>query len=118
MNTVFSNIAQAEITARSLNKVWMDLFKSADEVTMATGYVSNDAIKELHKIIEHNPKLRKLDLLVGMLYLEGFTRPQYDSLCELNQFLQEEKRVLFSFRPLLNSTEKCIPLKTENKLTA
>lgn len=37
MNTVFSNIAQAEITDRSLNKVWMDLFKSADEVTMATG---------------------------------------------------------------------------------
>lgn len=92
MNTVFSNIAQAKITNHSLNKVWMDLFKSADEAIMATGYVSNDAIKELHKIIEHHSKLKKLDLLVGMHYLEGFTRPQYDSLCELNQFLQEEKR--------------------------
>ena len=75
MNTVFSNIAQAKITDHSLNKVWMDLFKSADEAMMATGYVSNDAIKELHKIIEHNSKLKKLDLLVGMHYLEGFTRP-------------------------------------------
>ncbi|WP_234944849.1 hypothetical protein [Neisseria meningitidis] len=50
MNTVFSNIANAKITDKSLNKVWMDLFMSADDMLMATGYVSNDAVKELHKI--------------------------------------------------------------------
>lgn len=92
MNTVFSNIANAKITAKTLNKLWMELFQAADEVTMATGYVSNDAVKELHKILEHNHQIKKLDLFVGMHYLEGFTRLQYDSLCELNQFLQEEKR--------------------------
>ena len=46
MNTVFSNIANARITDKPLNKVWMDLFMSANEILMATGYVSNDAVKE------------------------------------------------------------------------
>lgn len=92
MNTVFSNIAQAKITERSLNKVWMDLFMSADEIQMATGYVSNDAIKELHKILEESDHNQKVNLLVGMHYLEGFSRPQYNSLCELNYFLQEKSR--------------------------
>lgn len=92
MNTVFSNIAQAKITECSLNKVWMDLFMSADEIQMATGYVSNDAIKELHKILEESDHNQEVNLLVGMHYLEGFSRPQYNSLCELNYFLQKESR--------------------------
>lgn len=92
MNTVFSNFHQAKITDKSLNKLWMDLFKSSQEVLMATGYVSNDAVKELHKILEKNEKIEKIDLFVGMHYLEGFSRPQYNSLCELNEFLQKENR--------------------------
>ena len=92
MNTVFSNIANAKITDKPLNIVWMDLFKSADEVLMATGYVSNDAVVELHKILELNDSIRKIDLLVGMHYLEGFSRLQYESLCKLNRFLQSEQR--------------------------
>lgn len=92
MNTVFSNIANAKITDKPLNKVWMDLFMSADEILMTTGYVSNDAVKELHNILENSEHSQKVDLLVGMHYLEGFTRPQYNSLCELNYFLQDKKR--------------------------
>lgn len=92
MNTVFSNIANAQITDKPLNTVWMDLFKSADEVLMATGYVSNDAVVELHKILELNKRIRKIDLLIGMHYLEGFSRLQYDSLCKLDLFLQKEQR--------------------------
>ncbi|HED4470120.1 TPA: NgoFVII family restriction endonuclease [Pasteurella multocida] len=92
MNTVFSNIANANITNKSLNALWMELFKSSDEVLMATGYVSSDAVLELHKILELNPHIKKIDLLVGMHYLEGFSRLQYDSLCKLNQFLRKEQR--------------------------
>lgn len=59
---------------------------------MATGYVSHDAVKELHKILEWNDGIQKMDLLVGMHYLEGFTLPQYKSLCELHEFLQTQQR--------------------------
>lgn len=92
MKTVFSNIANAKISDKSLNTVWTDLFSSADEILMATGYVSNDAVLELHRTLELNNRVQKIDLLVGMHYLEGFSRPQYESLCNLNQFLQQEQR--------------------------
>lgn len=52
MNTVFSNFHPAQITQKKLNDVWMDLFLGADEVLMATGYVSNDAVIELQRILE------------------------------------------------------------------
>ena len=63
MNTVFSNIANAKITDKSLNKVWMDLFMSADDMLMTTGYVSNDAVKELHKILEESDHRQNLFFL-------------------------------------------------------
>lgn len=92
MNTVFSNIANTKITPKTLNDVWFNLFKSSDEVLMATGYVSHDAVKELHKILELNNRIQKIDLLVGMHYLEGFTLPQYKSLCDLHEFLHHHGR--------------------------
>ncbi|MBV7387636.1 NgoFVII family restriction endonuclease [Pasteurellaceae bacterium TAE3-ERU1] len=92
MNTVFSNIANANITNKSLNLLWMDLFKSANEVLITTGYVSSDAVVELHKILELNSHIRKIELLVGMHYLEGFSKLQYEGLCKLNHFLQQNQR--------------------------
>ncbi|HGM2229313.1 TPA: restriction endonuclease PLD domain-containing protein, partial [Neisseria gonorrhoeae] len=116
MNTVFSNIANAKITEKSLNAVWMDLFKSADEVLMATGYVSNDAVVELHKILELNDHIQKIDLLVGMHYLEGFSHLQYDSLCKLNDFLRHEKRGAVYVSPFVKFHGKMYSFKNYQKI--
>jgi len=43
----------------------------------------------IHKILEDSEHNQKIKLLVGMHYLEGFSRPQYNSLCELNYFLMD-----------------------------
>ncbi|AOF52774.1 restriction endonuclease [Rodentibacter caecimuris] len=114
--TVFSNIANAKITEKPLNNVWMDLFKSSDEILMATGYVSNDAIIELHKILELNNRIRKIDLLIGMHYLEGFSRLQYDSVCRLNQFLQREKRGSVYVSPFVKFHGKMYSFKNQQKI--
>lgn len=114
MNTVFSNFANAKITPQSLHSVWMDLFKSSDEVLMATGYVSNDAVKELHKILELNHSIQKIDLLVGMHYLEGFTLPQYKSLCELHEFLQTQQRGSVYVSPFVKFHGKMYSFKSQN----
>lgn len=116
MNTVFSNIANARITPKSLNKVWTDLFMSSDEVLMTTGYVSNDAVKELHKILEHNQSIQTVKLLVGMHYLEGFSQLQYDSLCELNQFLQQEQRGAVYVSPFVKFHGKMYSFKNRNEI--
>lgn len=114
MNTVFSNFGNAKITAQSLHSVWMDLFKSSDEVLMATGYVSNDAVKELHKILELNHSIQKIELLVGMHYLEGFTLPQYKSLCELHEFLQTQQRGSVYVSPFVKFHGKMYSFKSHN----
>ena len=62
MNTVFSNFHPAQITQKKLNDVWMDLFLGADEVLMATGYVSNDAVIELQRILEQKTSIRTVEL--------------------------------------------------------
>lgn len=116
MNIVFSNIANTKITDRSLNTVWMDLFKSADEVLMATGYVSNDAVKELHKILELNNRIQKIDLLVGMHYLEGFTFPQYKSLCDLHEFLHKHGRGSVYVSPFVKFHGKMYSFKNHNDI--
>ena len=116
MNTVFSNIANAKITETTLNTFWMELFKSSDEILMATGYVSNDAIIELHKILELNKQVQKIDLLVGMHYLEGFSRLQYDSLCKLNQFLQKEKRGSVYVSPFVKFHGKMYSFKSQQDI--
>lgn len=116
MNTVFSNIANAKITEKPLNAVWMELFKSADEVLMATGYVSNDAVVELHKILELNDHIQKIDLLVGMHYLEGFSHLQYDSLCKLNDFLQQEKRGSVYVSPFVKFHGKMYSFQNKQKI--
>lgn len=118
MNMVFSNIARARITSQSLNKVWTNLFMSANEVLMATGYVSNDAVKELHKILEHNRSIQKIELLVGMHYLEGFSRLQYDSLCELNAFLQQEERGSVYVSPFVKFHGKMYAFQNQQETNA
>lgn len=116
MNTVFSNFYPAKITQNNLNTVWMELFKSADEVLMATGYVSNDAVKELHKILELNASIQHIDLLVGMHYLEGFTQTQYDSLRELDDFLQKEKRGSVYVSPFAKFHGKMYSFKQQEQI--
>lgn len=90
MQTVFSNFEPAKITKQKSNDVWLSLFKEADEVLMATGYVSSDAIAGLHSALERNAEIdnKTIHLLVGMQYLEGFTEKQYKGLLKLNDFLK------------------------------
>ena len=88
MELIFSNFSPAKITNKSLQDTWLKLFKSADEVLIATGYISNDSIEDLHSILQQNPDfIKNIQILVGMHYLEGFTKLQYDSLIKLNNFL-------------------------------
>lgn len=70
------------------------LANEADEFNIATGFVSNDSIVELSNLVkfrnEHANNI-KLNMLIGMNYLDGFTRIQYDAITELSSFLSENK---------------------------
>ena len=90
-NLVFSNLYPANITDKDLNEVIQDLIYQSSKIIIASGYISNDAIVEIYKIVEKDlDRIQKLSIFIGMHYIEGFTKNQYYSCVKLNQFLLEK----------------------------
>lgn len=85
---VFSNFYPAKITESDINKVLLDLIKESSRIIIASGYISNDAMVEINKIVENNTdKIKELSIFIGMHYIEGFTKQQYYSCVKLNELL-------------------------------
>lgn len=117
MELVFSNFAPAKITNKSLQDTWLKLFKSADEVLIATGYISNDSIEDLHSTLQQNPDfIKNIQILVGMHYLEGFTKLQYDSLVKLHKFLINNNRGAVYISQFMKFHGKLYSFKTNEKV--
>lgn len=74
------------------------MIETADHLNIATGFITNDSIVELKNLIEYRKFGLSLDLFIGMNFLEGFTKLQYNAVKELNAFLTESStgRVLLS----------------------
>ena len=65
---------------------FFEQYSSSDEICLATGFISEDSIVELKKVIENNQ--RKINLIIGMHYFEGITHPQYDAVQSLDEYLR------------------------------
>lgn len=88
---VFSNFYPAQLTKQSIQDVLLGLIKSSPSTLIASGYISNDAITEINKIIEDNrEKVESFSLFIGMHYIEGFTKNQYIASQRLNSYLCNE----------------------------
>ncbi|HMT09197.1 MAG TPA: NgoFVII family restriction endonuclease [Pyrinomonadaceae bacterium] len=90
MELLLSQIAPAKLSSRNTISIWQDNLKTADELTIASGYISSDALIELAKIVEINRK-PQIDLLIGMHWFDGFTHQQYEAAASLNRMLSERK---------------------------
>ena len=70
-----------------------DYFKrfveEATTFNVATGFISNDSIATLKQVLEFKNGSMNLNLFIGMNYLEGFTRVQYNAVKDLNSYLNE-----------------------------
>ncbi len=88
---VFSSFYPAKVTKRNVNDVLMELLRLSPKIIIASGYISHDAIVEIHKIAKDDiDKIEELSIFVGMHYIEGFTKNQYYSCVKLNEFLLEK----------------------------
>lgn len=79
---------------KEVKDYYTDLVEDADMFNIATGFVSNASILELEDLIKYRQKSHKamkLNLFIGMNYLEQFTRLQYEALKELNSYLLTDK---------------------------
>ncbi len=80
-------IIQRGIHTKSISKLYNHLVEGATALNIATGFITNDSIAALKQIVEFREGELSLSLFIGMNYLEGFTKPQYHAVRDLNGYL-------------------------------
>ncbi|MEI7741478.1 MAG: restriction endonuclease PLD domain-containing protein [bacterium] len=69
-------------------------FLAANELKIASGYISEDSLMELKAILAHHEarsEQKTCDLIIGMHGREGFTPSQYEAACSLGTYLRDHK---------------------------
>ncbi|WP_290375594.1 restriction endonuclease PLD domain-containing protein [Duncaniella dubosii] len=96
-NPIISNIG-----CKSVRDYYRPMIETADQLNIATGFITNDSIVELQNLIEYRNHRLTLNLFIGMNLLEGFTKLQYNAVRDLNSFLTDSNtgRVLLSPKAL------------------
>lgn len=102
MQFLFSNYPPMKTKWDSFSNAFYNLIPRASRMDIAVGYVSSDSLAELQKIVEFNPNIRTLNLIIGMHFFDLFTKVQYNAAVHLNNFLVEhalgEVRLVTAFR--------------------
>lgn len=89
MDLLFSNYPPVRTKCKTFAEAFYGLIPEATRLDIAVGYISQDSIVELQKIIELNNNIRAVNLVIGMHYYSKFTRLQYDAAMDLNSFLRD-----------------------------
>lgn len=79
-----------KLSKKTMPDVWCSELPKTSILRIATGYITSDAIVELKRIVELNKKPR-LELFIGMHFLDSFTKSQFEAMKELNSFLLTQK---------------------------
>jgi HKD family nuclease len=87
MELLFSNLLPNKTKHRCFHKQFYDDFGAADNINIAVAYITADSISTLKKALEVNSH-KTLNLVIGMHYLEKFTRLEYDAAIDLHNFLK------------------------------
>lgn len=86
LNSDYPPIGKRE---RTFEKAFSDLLNDTKKLKIATGYISEDSVATLLGLYRSGFDAT-LDLLVGMHYFEGFSKPQFMVLSELAMLLREK----------------------------
>jgi hypothetical protein len=101
MEFLFSNHPPMQTKMSTFSDAFYSLLSQSKQLDIAVGYITSDSLIELKKLIELND-IEKLNLTIGMHYLEKFTKVEYKTACDLNSFLKDnnfgEVRLVTSFR--------------------
>jgi len=88
MDLLISSIPPFHNPSTTFRSRFLDLIEEADQINIASGYISTDSLTDIKKIIELNSGPH-LQLLIGMHHFEGFTRTQFEASMLLNNFLRD-----------------------------
>lgn len=101
MDFLFSNYNPLKTSSQTFADSFYSLLPQTDKLDIAVGYITSDSLIELQKAVELN-HVQKLNLIIGMHYIEQFTQVEYKSAVKLNEFLRDngagEVRLVTPFR--------------------
>lgn len=92
MEFLYSNYLPIKTKQNTFQDEFIKLISIARTLDIGVGYITTESLMELKRILQLNAKLEQLNLIIGMHYIERFTKPQYDAALDLNSYLKEKDR--------------------------
>jgi hypothetical protein len=92
MEFLYSNLPPARTKFSTFTDKFYSLIPMATRLDIAVGYVTADSLAELQQTVAYNQNIETLNLIIGMHYLDKFTKLEYNAAVGLNDFLRKEHR--------------------------
>lgn len=90
MQLLFSNYPPLKTSNDTFSNAFYHQLTKASGIDIAVGYISRDSLTEILYALKAYKNIHSCNLIIGMHYFEQFTRLQYSSALNLNQFLQSK----------------------------
>lgn len=103
MDLLYSNILPLSVTEsqQTINEAFAEQLAEANEIKICVGYVSNNSLIELDRLIDEN-HISHITLTIGMYFIEGMPEKAYHTAMELNDKWQKngvgEIRIVKTFK--------------------
>lgn len=101
MELLFSNLPPMRTKMPAFADTFYSLLPRTSQLDIAVGYITSDSLIELKKVIELN-HIEKMNLTIGMHYIDKFTEAEYKTALDLNDYLRSnecgEVRLVTPFR--------------------
>lgn len=91
MELLFSNFPPMRMPRQTFFSAFTDLFMASTEMDIAVGFITQESLGELYRLVEANQQTN-LRLAIGMHYYDKFSRPEYNAAMHLNTFLRDNHR--------------------------
>ena len=92
MEFLCSNLPPVRTKYSTFTDKFYSLIPMAARLDIAVGYVTADSLAELQQTVAYNKNIETLNLIIGMHYLDKFTKLEYNAAVGLNDFLRKERR--------------------------
>ena len=92
MEFLYSNFKPLVTLNKKFSDVFYSLMPEATRLDIAVGFITADSLAELKQVMAYNKKIEQLNLIIGMHRWEKFTRVEYNTALELNDYLLSNKR--------------------------
>lgn len=90
MSLIYSNYPPLKTNSDTYHEAFIKLLETSDQLNIASGYISADALIDLKSIVEVNGG-PIINLNIGMHFFEGLTKQQKEAVNDLDTYLRQKQ---------------------------